>query len=130
MQAKSALLIAVAFVSACSGRPAMHTEATTGRITSVTESDDGPSGSFSFPVIAPATPVLINIPVEFPTASSRFYIYRIQDASGRAIQTRSPLQFPVGSCVRLWHAPQAASDGQSPERNSIAGTLEESSGCI
>ena len=126
MQAKTAVLVAAAFLSACASRPAHHTEATVGRITSVTESDSGPSSSFSSPMIAPAAPVLINITVEFPPASARVYTYKIQGASGRIIQTQSPLQFPVGSCVRLWHAPQAAGDRQSAE---IAGTLEEGSGC-
>jgi len=126
MQTKSVVLVAVAFLSACSSRPAHHTEATTGSITSVTESDGGPPVSFSSPMIAPAAPVLINIAVEFPPASSRVYTYKIQGASGRVIQTQSPLQFPVGSCVRLWHAPQAAGDRQSSD---IAGTLEEGSGC-
>jgi hypothetical protein len=126
MQAKIAVLVAVAFLSACSSRPAHHTEATVGRITSVVESEGGPPGSFSAPMIAPAAPVLINIGIEFPPASPRLFTYKIQGASGRVIQTQSPLQFSVGSCVRLWHAPLAAGDRQSPE---IAGTLEEGSGC-
>ncbi len=129
MRVEAAVVVAVALLSACSSRPSFHTDATVGRIVSASENDGGTSGPVSIPLIVPTAPVLANISIEYTKTSSRFYIYTIREASGRVVQTQSLRRFPVGNCIRLWHAPQAASDGQSHEHNFVAGTLEESNEC-
>lgn len=123
------MFLAVPLIAACANRAPFHTDATIGRVVAVEANDGGPSGPIPLMVVIPQAPVLSSVPFHYTKDSSRYYIFTIRDAVGRVIQTQSPTPFPVGACVRLWHAPTVAEAGSGGKYNFIAGTLEESKEC-
>jgi hypothetical protein len=119
----------IPLLAACANRPSFHTEATLGRVVAVEANDGGPSGPVPVMIVVPGAPVLSSIPFRYTKDSSRYYNFTIRDATGRVIQTQSINQFPVGACVRLWHAANAVGPGPEGKYNFISGTLEESKEC-
>ena len=119
----------VCLLSSCAlPRASFQTMSDIGNVASVRVHSEAPMQNVPASVVVPVGGVAIPVKIGPLPIARRMYIYEVQLAQGKIVQTQSDREFALGDCVRLWHA--GAVEAANEKYNFVQGTLEADRECV